>query len=153
ARAGPRPLAGNSGTRGDDVSIRAARAGPRPVVGWPDCDSKEFLSARPARGRDRVRCKDVIGFKPFLSARPARGRDAKPGHWRSIDDVSIRAARAGPRLEQRSWCAYSDLFLSARPARGRDAKPGHWRSIDDVSIRAARAGPRLGPSKRLFLMR
>ena len=78
----------------------------------------------------------------FLSARPARGRDGSGPASKICDNVSIRAARAGPRRSVPSVLPLFNEFLSARPARGRDRSAQDAAAHGRVSIRAARAGPR-----------
>ena len=143
ARAGPRPDRARRLNSAEGVSIRAARAGPRQAMSTATAISSRFLSARPARGRDRlgihVVALEVVSIRAARAgprrARLPRSRNYRPGFYprgprgaatpgatalRRQPRVSIRAARAGPR----------------RPVVA--AVPG----TTGVSIRAARAGPR-----------
>ena len=148
------------------VSIRAARAGPRPSSPTALSSLLAFLSARPARGRDHALISACDSLRGFLSARPARGRDMaastnaspRPSFYPrgprgaatpveppidEDDDVSIRAARAGPRPVVRHAMVAS-LRVSIRAARaGPRLILSHVVLLRGVvSIRAARAGPR-----------
>ena len=145
ARAGPRRVSTRfRKARGTPVSIRAARAGPRRLPVDTIAATNTFLSARPARGRDNASARNPRAIALFLSARPARGRDNDGVNVDAlIASVSIRAARAGPRLGGQirpkrhnrfyprgprgaaTWACRRAMrqgysFLSARPARGRD---------------------------------